>query len=113
MNLSLEWARDYVNLDGITPKEYCDRLTATEMGVAAVELLLKGRSDLVICEIDGKIVPVDINFALILDRMYKNKLKDGDLDAFTISEIEEMRAICKERHDEIKHLYTMSQSICK
>ena len=90
-----------------------DRLTATEMGVAAVELLLKGRSNLVICEIDGKIVPVDINFALILDRMYKNKLKDGDLDAFTISEVDDMRAICKERHDEIKHLYNMAQSICK
>lgn len=90
-----------------------DRLTATEMGVAAVELLLKGRSNLVICEIDGKITPVDINFALILDRMYKNKLKDGDLDRFTISEIDEMRAICKRRQTDIHHLYAMSQSICK
>ncbi|MBO5220230.1 MAG: phenylalanine--tRNA ligase subunit beta [Clostridia bacterium] len=39
MNLSLEWARDYVNLDGITPKEYCDRLTATGSKVEGYEIL--------------------------------------------------------------------------
>ncbi|MBQ2765483.1 MAG: phenylalanine--tRNA ligase subunit beta [Clostridia bacterium] len=39
MNLSLEWARDYVDLDGITPKEYCDRLTATGSKVEGYEIL--------------------------------------------------------------------------
>ena len=39
MNLSLEWAREYVNLDGITPKEYCDRLTATGSKVEGYEIL--------------------------------------------------------------------------
>ena len=39
MNLSLEWARDYVDLDGISPKEYCDRLTATGSKVEGYEIL--------------------------------------------------------------------------
>ncbi len=90
-----------------------DRLTATQMGVVAVEHILRGESNLVICEIDGQIKPVEINFALILDRMYKNKLRDGDLDAFSAAQIEEMKAICKKRADEIKYLYGMAHSICK
>lgn len=39
MNLSLNWAKDYVSLDGITPKEYCDRLTATGSKVEGYETL--------------------------------------------------------------------------
>lgn len=90
-----------------------DRLTATEMGVLAVELLLKGVSNVVICEIDGEIKPVEINYALILDRMYKGKLKDGDLDLFTASQIEEMRLACQRRSFNIKRLYNLSRDICK
>ena len=57
-----------------------DRLTASVMGVKAVELLLEGKSDLIVIEDDSKYVPMDIVFALTADRMYKNTLKDGDLD---------------------------------
>ena len=39
MNLSLNWAKDFVGLDGITPKEYCDRLTATGSKVEGYEIL--------------------------------------------------------------------------
>ena len=39
MNLSLEWANDFVDLGGITPKEYCDRLTATGSKVEGYEEL--------------------------------------------------------------------------
>lgn len=90
-----------------------DRLTATQMGAKAVELLLEGRSDMVICEIDGVIKPVEINFSLILDRMYKNKLKDGDLDAFTPEQIAQMKEICAKRSEEIRHMYELSHTICK
>ena len=90
-----------------------DRLTATQMGAKAVELLLEGRSDVVICEIDGEIKPIEINFSLILDRMYKNKLKDGDLDAFDSEQIAEMRLICEKRTEEIRHMYELSHTICK
>ena len=83
------------------------------MGVLAVELLLKGVSNVVICEVDGAIKPVEINFALILDRMYKGKLKDGDLDMFTATQIEEMRLICQKRSFNIQNLYNISRDICK
>ncbi len=39
MNLSLNWAKDFVNLDGISPKEYCDKLTATGSKVEGYEIL--------------------------------------------------------------------------
>ena len=85
-----------------------DRTTACEMGVKAVELLVEGKSNLVMCELDGKIVPVDIAFALIADRMYKDKLKPGDLDKFTPEQIEEMKALCEKRREEIRNLYSIA-----
>ena len=88
-----------------------DRTFAAEVAVKAVDLAIEGKSDLVMCEVDGKVVPMDINFALIADRMYKNKLKDGDLDPFTPEQIEEMRALCKKREDEIANLYSIAQSV--
>lgn len=39
MNLSLNWAKDFVALDGIEAKEYCDRLTATGSKVEGYEVL--------------------------------------------------------------------------
>lgn len=90
-----------------------DRLAATEMGVKAVELLLEGKSNLIVGEMGGKVDSIDINFALITDRMYKNKLKDGDLDAFSPEQIEEMKRICKARADYVKELYEISHSVCK
>lgn len=85
-----------------------DRTTAAEMGVKAVELLVAGKSNVVMCQIDDEIVPVDIAFALITDRMYKNKLKDGDLDKFTPEEVEKMKAIAKKRTAEIANLYKVA-----
>ncbi len=84
-----------------------DRFTATEMGVRAVELLLAGKSNVVICEIDGKITDCDINYALIADRMHKNKLKQGDLDAFDANQIADMKALAAQRKERISTVYKM------
>ncbi len=75
-----------------------DRLTASRMGDYAVDLILKGKSDLVVCERDGKLVETEIKYALMLDRMYKGKLKDGDLDSFTEAQVAEMKAFCEAKH---------------
>ncbi len=88
-----------------------DRTIAAEMGVRAVEQLVAGKSNLVMCMIDDKIVPMDINFALIADRMYKNKLKDGDLDKFTSEQIENMKALCEKRREEIANLYQVASDV--
>ncbi len=82
-----------------------DRFTATRMGVRAVELLLEGVSNQVICEIGGEITSLDINYALIADRYYKNKLKEGDLDAFTPAQIESMKELAARRTQELRSLY--------
>ncbi len=88
-----------------------DRLTASRMGVKAVELLLEGKSNLVVIEEDGKYVPMDIVFALTTDRMYKNKLKDGDLDKYNEEELAVMKAICEKRTVEIQELYKVANDI--
>ena len=85
-----------------------DRATAAHMGVRAVELLAEGKSNVVMCELNGLIRPVDINFALIADRMYKNKLKDGDLDSFTPEQLEGMKQLCEKRREEIENLYKVA-----
>ena len=88
-----------------------DRLTASRMGVKAVELLLEGKSNLVVIEEDGKYVPMDIVFALTTDRMYKKKLKEGDLDKYNHEEIYAMEEICRKRTAEIERLYYVANLI--
>ena len=84
-----------------------DRFTATEMGVRAVEALLAGKSNIVIIEVDSKISELDINYALIADRMYKKKLKPGDLDAFSAEQIAAMEALAAQRQAEMDSVYKM------
>ncbi len=88
-----------------------DRLTASRMGVKAVELLIEGKSNLVVVEEDGRYVPMDIVFALTTDRMYKKKLKDGDLDKYNEEELAAMKAICDKRTTEIEELYKIANDI--
>ena len=88
-----------------------DRLTASRMGVKAVELIVEGKSNLVVIEEDGKYVPMDILFALTTDRMYKNKLKDGDLDKYGEEDLAAMKAICDKRRAEIEELYKIANDI--
>ena len=88
-----------------------DRVMASAMGMRAVKELLSGNSNIVICQRNGDIEAVDINFALILDRMYKGKLGEGDLDAFTEAEVEKMKALAAERRTELEALYEVAVTI--
>lgn len=89
-----------------------DRLTATQMGVEAVNHLLENKSNLVMCVHENRITSCDINYALTLDRMYKDTLKDGDLDRFTGFEIAQMKAHCEARRAKVERLYRMAYDIC-
>ena len=82
-----------------------DRLMSSQMGVFAVEQLFLGKSNIVICSRNGKIVATDIRYALVLDRMYKNKLAPGDLDPFSAGQIAEMTAFCAHKREELASLY--------
>ena len=88
-----------------------DRVLASTMGAVAVEHLLRGESNLVMCDNDGVIVAKDINYALMVDRMYKQKLQDGDLDAFSDAEVAEMEREVRVRRANMARLYGISKMI--
>lgn len=90
-----------------------DRLLASRVGAYAVEMLLQGKSNLVICERDGDIISMDIGEALILDRMYKNKLKDGDLEKYSPETVAAMREFCDKKFAAFKNLYDLAYQISK
>lgn len=90
-----------------------DRLTATRMGDYAVDLILEGKSDLVVCMKNDKLTSTEIKYALVVDRMYKNKLKDGDLDKFTEEQIDSMKARCVEKAALISDLMDVAKTLAK
>lgn len=90
-----------------------DRFTASIMGKKAIDLLMEGKSNMFVCKTKGKIEAVDINWALAADHMYKNRLKDGELDKFTADQINEMKSLCDRRTKEIKELYDFQNVLSK
>lgn len=94
-----------------------DRLAASEMGVAAVELLLQGRENLFVCERESRITSVDIMEAITTDRMYKSSfIKSinfdlGELSCYSEAQIEKMKAFCMMRSSEIRRLSKIASSI--
>lgn len=89
-----------------------DRVLASTMGAIAVtELLLKGNSNLVMCERHGVVISRDINYALTLDKMYKCRLKDGDLDLFDEATVAEMEREVRERRATMARMYGISKTI--
>ena len=88
-----------------------DRVLASKMGTYAAEELFRGNSNVVVCEEKGKIVVKDINYALILDRMYKGTLKEGDLDSFSKEELDRMKAEIEEKKAYLLDLYTVAGKI--
>ena len=90
-----------------------DRLHATQFGAEAVSCLLEGKSNVVMAIKNGMITDIDINYALVLDRMYKGKLKDGDLDNYTAAQVEEMKAACAQRRLKMEKLYKLSFELGK
>ena len=88
-----------------------DRVIASRMGIAAVDLLLEGKSDLVICMHGEDIDAMNIEFALTLDHMYKGKLKDGELDKYSILDIQTMRQYCTKKAADFKKLYNQALDI--
>ena len=90
-----------------------DRFTASQMGVKALDLILEGKSNLVVIEEDAKITSMEIVFSQMTDRMYKGKLKDGDLDNFSAEEIKLMEEICDKRRAEIAELYALVADLAR
>ncbi len=88
-----------------------DRILSSKMGVYAVEELLRGGSNKVICERNGDICAVSIKYSHVIDGMYKERLEEGDLDGFTPEEIERMKIEIEEKKHELLSLYTVQNKI--
>ena len=81
-----------------------DRMLGTRMGEYAVKKLLEGKSNLLVCERESKLIAVDVKFALTVDHMYKGNLSEGELAKFTSEDIAEMKAICERKFHLISEL---------
>ena len=88
-----------------------DRVLASKMGVYAAEELLKGNSNLVVCEKQGKLVSTEIKFALVLDKLYKGTLKEGEIDAFSPEQVAEMKTIIDAKMARLSDLYEVGTTI--
>lgn len=90
-----------------------DRVTATMMGTFAVDRLLEGQSDIVVCERNSQIVSMNIGFALKVDRMFKHKLTEEEIAAISPEDLSKMKAICEERQAKKMALYNTAAITCK
>ena len=89
-----------------------DRVLASSMGVYAVERLLEGMSNIVICERHGDIVSLDINFALTVDKLYKGKITLDDVKKNNDEKtVEAMLALIEERKTDMARLVTIEDMI--
>lgn len=89
-----------------------DRLLAARLGDAAVEELLAGKSNLVMCLQNDQVVGMDIGYALSLDRLYKGKVQHGELEArYTHEQIADMQAFCDRKLAAFKKLYETANRI--
>ena len=52
MNLSIKWLNDFVNTDGISIKEYCDRMTDTGSKVEGYELLGEDVQNVIVARVE-------------------------------------------------------------
>ncbi len=91
-----------------------DRLLGATMGIKAVDELLEGKSNLVICELDDKIESIDIEFALAMYRLHKKKTSAEELASeFSPELIAAMQARCLEAKNKIETFYKMAEDISK
>ena len=90
-----------------------DRVLATKLGVAAVDHLLAGESNLVLCQQKSEIVAVDILYSQCLDRYYKGTLKDGMLEKFSAEQIAEMDKAIAAKKEEFRTLYAMVNDLAR
>lgn len=88
-----------------------DRLVASEMGVEAVDQLLAGNSDLVVCKVDDRICCTEIRHALTVDRMFKGKLTDEERAAISPEDKVWMEARCDKVLSDMKRLYRIADEI--
>ena len=88
-----------------------DRELASLMGFKAVELLLDGQSNLVVCIRDEVICGIDIEYALTYDKLCKGKIKAEDISGFSEEQVAKMVADAKIREERMRTSYEIACKI--
>ena len=88
-----------------------DRLVASLMGDYAVDLLLEGKSNLVVCLNDNKVCAHDIEWALMYDRVYKGKATEEELASLAPDVRENMQKLAAAKHAAFKNIYDVANDI--
>ena len=80
-------------------------------------MLLEGKENVFVCERNGKMESIDIQEAIVIDRMYKSsftpsvKYPEEELKAYSSERVEKMKAFCRMRADEVRDLLTIAENI--
>jgi len=82
-----------------------DRVLATIMGDKAVELLLEGKKNRVVCIQQDDIVDLDIEYALNLDRRYKDKMPDEEFATLSECDQKSMNDFINQRKKKMNDFY--------
>lgn len=90
-----------------------DRVIASRMGVKAVELLLRGENNIVICMQGENITYTGIEYSQALEKMYRGTLKENTLQGYSIEDIREMQEFCRKKRDDFLELYNLALNISK
>ena len=88
-----------------------DRVLASRMGMFAVEQLLAGKSNLVVCELGGVITTLDINYALTVDKIKKHTVTEEELASYDEKTREEMYAFVDAQMKKLNRLYEVESTI--
>ena len=90
-----------------------DRVVATMMGDRAVDLLLDGKYNLVVCYNQAKICEVEMEYAFELDRIVKGKATEEEIAALEPSAREKMLAEAKELHEGMQKMYDVAKIMAR
>jgi 6-phosphofructokinase 1 len=95
-----------------------DRLMGSQMGAKAVEMLLDGQSNMVVCYRHGEIRTSEITWALALDKLFKSEYagyKKADVEKllapFSPEDREIMHQFCATKLEKMKALYRIAMDI--
>lgn len=88
-----------------------DRELASMMGYKAVELLLEGKSNLVVCIRDEEICGIDIEYALTYDKLYKGKIAPEDIKNFSEEDVAKMVRDAQRKREKLEEKYAVADKI--
>lgn len=90
-----------------------DRVVATMMGDKAVDLLLDGKYNLVVCYNNAKVCAVEMEYAFELDRIVKGKATQEEIAALDPADREKMLAEAKRLKDEMQDMYEVAKIMAR